>query len=118
MIVVYGISNCDTVKKARRWLDQRGIDYRFQDVRQQPLASKQLAAWVQELGANALVNRRSTTWRQLPAAVREGLDDRSAVDLLSEYPTLMKRPVVDLGHVRVVGFDAARYEDLFEHHTL
>lgn len=118
MIVLYGISNCDTVKKARLWLEDRGIEYRFQDVREQPLVSGQLAAWIDELGVEAIVNKRSTTWRQLPPAIRDALDERSAVDAILANPTLMKRPIVDLGHIRAVGFKPGDYESLFEHHTL
>lgn len=115
---LYGIKNCDTVRKARRWLDDHDIDYRFHDVREQALAADQLQAWLEELG-DALLNKRSTTWKQLSEAQRESIGDaNSAVALLLEHPTLMKRPLLDTGTSRHLGFKAEHYQQLFTHHTL
>ena len=111
MITVYGIPNCDTCRKARRWLDERGADYRFQDFRKDGLERATVAAWLAELGPDVLVNRRGTTWRQLPEEDRAKLET-SAADLLVAHPTLIKRPVIDLGNSRLVGFAAAQIEAL------
>lgn len=111
MITVYGISNCDTCRKTRRWLDERGTDYRFHDFRKDGLDHATVAAWLGELGADVLVNRRGTTWRQLPEDDRAKLETNAA-DLLVAHPTLIKRPVIDLGDRCQVGFAAAQIEAL------
>ncbi|MDX5378287.1 MAG: ArsC family reductase [Halomonas sp.] len=113
MTILYGIKNCDTVKKARKWLDAHGVDYRFHDFRADGLDEARLRGWVNELGWETLVNRRGTTWRQLPAEVRESIDEASAIALMREQPALIKRPVLDLGERRVVGFSDQAYADLF-----
>lgn len=110
-ITLYGIKNCDSVKKARRWLDDRAIDYRFHDVRTDGLKRGQVQAWLKELGL-ALVNKRSTSWKALEPEVREQLDENNALDLLIAHPTLIKRPLLDTGEQRHLGFDAQRYQTL------
>jgi Spx/MgsR family transcriptional regulator len=111
--ILYGIKNCDTVKKARKWLEAHGVDYRFHDFRADGLDEARLRGWVIELGWETLVNRRGTTWRQLPAEVRESIDEASAIALMLGNPALIKRPVLDLGERRVVGFSDQAYTDLF-----
>lgn len=113
MTILYGIKNCDTVKKARKWLEAHGVDYRFHDFRADGLDEARLRGWVIELGWETLVNRRGTTWRQLPAEVRESIDEASAIALMLGNPALIKRPVLDLGERRVVGFSDQAYTDLF-----
>ncbi|MEJ2479211.1 MAG: ArsC family reductase [Acidihalobacter sp.] len=110
--VLYGIKNCDTVRKARRWLDEHGVNYRFHDFRADGIDLGRLRAWADELGWETLLNRRGTTWRKLPDERRNGIDLDRAVELMLEQPALIKRPVLDLGTQRMVGFDAARYADL------
>lgn len=117
-ITLYGIKNCDTVRAARRWLEQHNIDHRFQDVRDEALSAEQVQQWLAELGRDKLVNKRSTTWKQLSDAQRQALDDNTAAALLLEHPTLMKRPLLDTGNERVLGFKADQYQSLFTHHTL
>lgn len=114
MTVLYGIKNCDTVKKARKWLETAGIDYRFHDFRAEGLERKQLAAWSLAVGWEALLNRRSTTWRQLPEEVKRGIDENSALDLMMEQPTLIKRPVLKHGEEIRIGFKEADYMALFK----
>lgn len=116
--VLYGIKNCDTVKKARQWLADHAIEYRFHDFRADGLETSQVAAWLQELGAEQLVNRRGTTWKQLDEATREQFSDQTAAGLLLAHPTLIKRPLLDIGHQRFVGFSADRYREIFAQHTL
>ena len=114
MVTLYGISNCDTVKKARRWLESRAIDYRFHDYRKDGLNPEQLTAWADELGWDQLLNRRGTTWRRLPEATREGIDRPRALALLLEQPAMIKRPLLDLGPTRKLGFKEAEYQTYFE----
>lgn len=113
-ITLYGIKNCDSVKKARRWLDDRAIDYRFHDVRIDGLDRSQVQAWLAELGL-ALVNKRSTSWKTLEPQTREQLDEDNALDLLMAHPTLIKRPLLDTGERRHLGFDAKHYQALLGH---
>ena len=108
MITVYGISNCDTVKKARAWLAQQHLDYQFHDFKKQGVPVVRLAQWEQALGWTALLNRRGTTWRKLDAATQTtACDVDSALALMLAQPSLIKRPVVEWGDRITVGFDAA-----------
>lgn len=115
---LYGIKNCDTVKAARRWLEDHAIEYRFHDFRADGLTLAQAQAWLDELGADTLINKRGTTWRQLDAKTRDSLNAKTAAALLVANPTLIKRPVLDIGHLRVVGFSIGNYGELFKRHTL
>lgn len=111
---LYGIRNCDTVKKARRWLDDRGIDYEFHDLREAGVDPQALADWSDTLGWEALLNRRSTSWRQLDAADKVDLDGTRAQALMLRVPTLIKRPVLVRGRQVSVGFSPAVYQSLLE----
>jgi len=106
---LYGIPNCDTVKKARTWLDGHGVAYRFHDFRRDGVPADALTQWLQRAGRDTLINRKGTTWRQLSDAQRAAVvDDRSAAALLRAQPSLIKRPVVEWADGRLtVGFDAA-----------
>jgi arsenate reductase len=104
MITIYGIRNCDTCRKAIKWLKDEGLEHRFHDFRADGLERETVAAWVREIGWETLLNRRGTTWRKLPEADRGSVDAGSAVGLMAENPTLIKRPVFDLGKSRTVGF--------------
>jgi arsenate reductase (glutaredoxin) len=104
---LFGISNCDTVKRARTWLDAQGVSYTFHDFRKNGLPDAALDRWLQAPGWEALLNRRGTTWRQLDAATRDSVvDAASARAVLAAHPTLIKRPVVEWrpGSVATVGF--------------
>jgi len=101
---LYGIKNCDTVKKARKWLESHSIEYRFHDFRVDGLGEAQISAWIQELGLDTLINKRSTTWKTLDDKTKEGLDEYSALAIILENPTLIKRPLLDTGQQRFVGF--------------
>lgn len=118
MTTLYGISNCDTVKKARQWLEQHCVDFHFHDIIGHPLSEQQLYDWVHELGWLALVNKRSKTWRQLNLTTRENMNDQLAVVTLCKHPTLMKRPVLDTGNELTIGFSVQSYQNLFKHHTI
>ena len=110
MLLLYGISNCDTVKKARAWLDQHGLDYAFIDIRKNPLQSGVLSQWGYTCGWDVLVNKRSRTWRELDEADKTNLSAQSAIKLLQTHPTLMKRPVLEINKNNVlVGFNEKDY---------
>ena len=112
-VTLYGIKNCDTIKKAKKWLDEQQVDYRFHDFRVDGLNAEQLHAWCEELGYEVLLNKRGTTWRALPDDVKNSIDAQSAEALMLEQPAMIKRPVLDLGDRRVVGFKADDYQALF-----
>lgn len=105
-VTIYGISNCDTMKKARTFLAENGVDHVFHDYRKAGLDTDLLARFVQELGWEALVNRRGTTWRKLPEETRAGVTDAaSAIAVLVANPSLIKRPVLDADGCWLVGFN-------------
>ena len=109
MLTLYGIPNCDTCRKARRFLEQEGVDYRFHDLRADGLDRATVERWVAAAGVDALLNRRSTTWRQLPAGDRDQLTESAAIELMLAHPTLVKRPVAEKGKIVRVGFNADVY---------
>jgi Spx/MgsR family transcriptional regulator len=110
-ITVHGIVNCDTVKKARAWLQERGIDYQFHDFKKQGLAPAMVDRWIAATGWEALVNRKGTTWRKLDDTTREGVvDAASARALMLETTSVIKRPVVEWGDRVTVGFDPLLWE--------
>lgn len=114
MTTLYGIKNCDTVKKARRWLDGQGIDYAFHDLRADGLDAATVQAWLDQLGWEVVVNKRSTTWRQLDEATKNNLNGGSACALLLDNPTLIKRPVLDIDGQYRIGFKESDYQAAFE----
>jgi arsenate reductase len=118
LVTLYGIKNCDTVKKARKWLDNRGVDYEFHDFRTDGLSKESVEQWLAELGWETLVNKRSTSWKQLDAQVRDNMNTETAMAEIMTQPTLIKRPLLDTGHSRFTGFSAANYEKIFTQHTL
>ena len=104
---VYGIKACDTCRKARKWLDEQGKSYQWHDLREDGLDAALIRRWLDALGPEALVNRRSTTWRNLDPAVRDrAMKADSAAAVLLAHPTLIKRPVFDLGDQVLIGFNA------------
>ncbi|MBS7790914.1 ArsC family reductase [Roseococcus sp. SDR] len=109
MITIHGIKNCDTMKKARAWLDAKGIAHAFHDYKTQGVTPEMLRAWVAEHGWEKLLNRAGTTFRKLPEAEKEGLDEARAVALMLAQPSMIKRPVLDLGQTRLVGFSPESY---------
>jgi len=103
MIVIYGLKNCDTCRKAVKLVEARGKACRFHDLRSDGLPDGRLSAWLEEVGWESLLNRRSTTWRGLPESDKADLDARKAARLLSSHPTLIKRPVIEAGGGLLVG---------------
>ncbi|MGL5631353.1 MAG: ArsC family reductase [Azovibrio sp.] len=108
-IKVFGIKNCDTMKKAFTWLDTQGIDFEFIDYKKVGLAEKHLPEWVRQAGWEALLNTRGLTWRKLPEEDRADMDKTKAIKLMAQHPTLIKRPVLDTGTTLIVGFDPEKY---------
>lgn len=106
MLTVYGIKNCDTVKKALKWLDAERIAYAFHDLRIDGLTAETAQRWVDALGWESVLNRRSTTWRELDDADKESLDGAKTVKLLVAHPTLAKRPIFECNDLIVNGFSA------------
>jgi arsenate reductase len=92
-LMLVGIANCDTVRAARRWLDQEKIPYTFRDFRKQPLTDEEIAGWLEDLGPEAMINRRSTTWRNLSDDERAMIAEGSVADVIVRHPTLIKRPL-------------------------
>jgi arsenate reductase (glutaredoxin) len=110
-IDVYGIPNCDTVKKARAWLDARGIDYAFHDYKKEGADPARLASWVEQAAWEKVLNRAGTTFRKLPEADRQDLDAGKAVALMAVHPSAIKRPVVEHAGGMLVGFREAEWEE-------
>jgi len=109
IITLYGISNCDTVKKARTWLDEQGVTVQFHDFKKSGVPAARLDAWLKEVGWERLLNRKGTTWRKLDEGLREStVDAASARRVMLDQPSVIKRPVVEWSDGRItVGFDAA-----------
>ncbi len=115
---LYGIPNCTTVKRARAWLAERHIAVPFHDFRKDGASAALLGRWSREIGWDALLNRKGTTWRQLPEEVRAGItDEAAAIALMVAKPSVIRRPILEMGDAIHVGFDPARYETLFTANT-
>jgi Spx/MgsR family transcriptional regulator len=107
---IYGIKNCDTMKKARAWLDGKGVAYAFHDYKTAGIDRARLEDWAKQVGWEALLNRAGTTFRKLPEADKEGLSEKKAIALMLAQPSMIKRPVLELsGGKLLVGFKAADY---------
>jgi len=110
---LYGIKACDTVAKARAWLADRGVAYDFHDYKTAGIDAARLAAWVEEFGWEKVLNRAGTTFRKLPEADRTGLDADRAIALMIAQPSMIKRPMLDLGARRILGFRPEAYAEAF-----
>jgi len=108
-VTIYGIKNCDTMKKARAWLDERGIAYVFHDYKSAGIERAKLDAWAKKAGWETLLNKAGTTFRKLPEKDREGLTEKKALALMLEQPSMIKRPVLDLDGRLLVGFKPELY---------
>jgi len=107
--IIYGIPNCDTVRKARKWLEDHHVAYDFVDLREQTPSRARISTWLKTLGADTLINRRSTTFKQLSSDAKALLEGDDPVAVLLEHPTLIKRPVLEYDGGLVVGFTADDY---------
>lgn len=113
-ITLYGIPNCDTVKKARAWLDARGLAYAFHDYKKQGADPAKLAAWIEHAGWEKVLNRAGTTFRKLPEADKAGLDAAGAVQVMAANPSCIKRPVVEYPGGLLVGFKESEWAAALE----
>lgn len=109
---LYGIPNCDTMKKARTWLASHGIEYQFHDYKVEGADRAKLAAWAKVVGWETLLNRAGTTFRKLPDEAKENLDERKAIALMLDQPSMIKRPVLVVGKTLLVGFSPEKYASL------
>jgi arsenate reductase (glutaredoxin) len=110
--ILYGIPNCDTMKKARSWLDANGVEYEFHDYKVAGVGREKLAAWAKVVGWETLLNRAGTTFRRLPDESKEKLDERKAIALMLQQPAMIKRPVLEHGGTLLVGFSPEKYSAL------
>lgn len=117
MITLYGIKNCDTVKKARKWLEKNGVEYTFHDFREDGMDSVPVAKWLKESGWENVLNRRSTSWRALTDEQKEKMDNALALTLATETPTLIKRPVTESAGETRFGFKEKEFSELLEKGT-
>lgn len=108
-VKVYGIKNCDTMKRAFAWLEEHGVAYEFHDYKREGASAERLAAWANSIGWEKLANTRGPTWRKIPDADKAGLDERRALALLAAHPSAIRRPVVEAGKALLVGFDADEF---------
>ncbi len=111
-VKLFGIPNCDTMKKARRWLDDNGVAYEFHDYKKLGVPEKELKRWVKEVGWEALLNKRGTTWRKLDDKTKNNIDEASAIKIMLDNPSIIKRPVIESEKVLLVGFDTSEYSKL------
>ena len=110
-VTIYGIKNCDTMKKARAWLDKHGVEYSFHDYKVSGIERERLERWSKKAGWETLLNRAGTTFRKLPEKSKSGVDAAKAIKLMLDQPSMIKRPVLDLGGGRIlVGFNPETYE--------
>lgn len=112
MFVMYGIKNCDTIKKARKWLEENKVAYEFFDYKKEGVSAELADGFVKELGWEALINKRGTTWRNLPEDTKNNIDETVAKQLMMENPSIIKRPLLDTGTKKVLGFKADEYQAL------
>ena len=112
-VTLNGIRNCDTMKKAWTWLDQHGVAYAFHDYKKQGVSRAVLEGWARQVGWETLLNRAGTTFRNLPEADRQGLDEIKAIDLMLAQPSMIKRPVLETGGRVIVGFKPEVYAAAF-----
>jgi arsenate reductase (glutaredoxin) len=112
-VTIYGIKNCDTMKKARAWLESHKVAHSFHDYKTAGIERGVLEGWARQVGWEVLLNRAGTTFRKLPESEREGLSEKKAIALMLAQPSMIKRPVLDVGGTLLVGFKPADYERTF-----
>ncbi len=114
MITLYGIANCDSIKKTRQWLDSHGVRYAFHDYRKQGLEESLLQEFLAAIPLEDLINKRGTTWRQLSSAIKDSFSLETALPLLQAQPTLIRRPLLRSNRVFVTGYDETQLQQLIE----
>ena len=114
MITIYGIPNCDTMKKARRWLDANIVEYAFHDYKKLGVPEKNIKNWVKQAGWETVLNKRGTTWRKLDNKTRDTMDSDAAIKIMLENPSIIKRPVLESGKLLLIGFNEDEYKQLLK----
>ncbi|MDH3221526.1 MAG: ArsC family reductase [Gammaproteobacteria bacterium] len=112
-VTLYGIANCDTIKKARNWLDRHHVEFHFHDYREQGLDPSLLQSMESALGWEAMLNRRGTTWRRLPESLRQEMNRATALDVMLENPAIIRRPILSRNDQLIIGFNEHRYQEIF-----
>ena len=110
---MYGIKNCDTIKKAKKWLETNGVEFTFHDYRKEGLSDELLASLESSLGWEAMLNKRGTTWRKLAEETKDTINKETALLLMLENPAIIKRPILDSGKTLELGFSESAYQQLF-----
>jgi arsenate reductase len=111
---LYGIKNCDTIKKARKWLTDNGVEYQFHDVRADGIDPASIENWLDQAGWETVLNRRGTTWRKLDSSIQENTNRDNVTALLTEHPAMIKRPVLEVDGTVTIGFKADNYQSIFK----
>lgn len=114
MTTLYGISNCDTIRKAKKWLADNDIEFQFHDYRKDGLSEKDLRRWCKQLGWEKLLNKRGTTWRKLDPAQQAAINEALAIELMLEQPAMIKRPLLIDGKNHLLGFKPELYTEAFD----
>ena len=114
MITVYGIPNCDTMKKARKWLEANNIDYDFHDYKKKGITKAKLKDWCKQTSWEVLLNRRGTTWRKLDDETKANINKTTAIEIMAENTSIIKRPVIENGDTVLVGFSEDEYKSAFK----
>jgi arsenate reductase len=112
MIKIYGIPNCDTMKKARKWLEENNLDYEFHDYKKQGVPEKHLKQWVKKAGWKTVLNTRGTTWRKLGDEIKNSIDEASSIQVMLDNPSTIKRPILENANILLVGFNEEEYKNL------
>lgn len=115
MVVLHGIKNCDTMKKAIKWLAANDVSYTLHDFKKQGITLETVNAWIESVGWEVLINRRGTTWRKLDDKVKNSIDERSAITVILTNPSIIKRPVLSVNSDIHIGFTENRYQEIFNH---
>ena len=113
MTAIYGIKNCDTMKKAFKWLNENNIDHTFHDYKKSGIDHSVIKQAISEHGWEAVINKRGTTWRKIPQSIQESMDEKKALDVANENPSIVKRPLLVQNGKTYLGFKAVQYKDIF-----
>lgn len=111
---IYGIKNCDTMKKAFKWLESKGVSYEFQDYKKDAPSEEQAKQWIEILGWENVINKRGTTWRKLDDDLKDSMNKQKAVEVILDNPSIIKRPLLEHNGETILGFKEADYQALFE----
>ena len=113
-VTLYGIANCDTIKKAKTWLQERNVAFSFHDYRKQGISIELIQTFADDLGWEAMLNRRGTTWRKLPETTRDNIDHDLAIEVMLQNPAIIKRPILAENKSLHLGFSDQQYTEIFD----